>query len=203
MTISRILVLAILCIFGSGFSQPFVCNADVVITFVDNGTDVLATFAGSIDLTGLEPQGSINSQATSAMSNGTTSEPGSIVFQPSSNTPARRYIARGDFRTSFSNRDNAEATVATSSSGGLFILSELNIGTVFTFQQGYTSDSQLSGSALYQGESLNSLGIAAGSYDWVLGNNTVTLNIVAVPEPTATVGILLFGIAVVNRRRKV
>ena len=62
---------------------------------------------------------------------------------------------------------------------------------------GYVSDSPLSDTSTYLSETLSSLGVTPGTYEWTWGtgaNQNFTLEIAAIPEPS-TWAMMLLGFA--------
>ena len=68
---------------------------------------------------------------------------------------------------------------------------------------GYVSNDAISVSSVYQGHSLDSLGITPGTYSWTFGSNTISLTAsVAVPEPTGSLVLVSFAGFAVSRRKR-
>lgn len=88
---------------------------------------------------------------------------------------------------------NPLTTVATSSTGSAF-----GISSNFVYvPHGYVSGSQLSASSNFDGQTLASIGLTAGTYVYSTAHDTITVNISAVPEP-GTWAMMLFGFAFIG-----
>jgi hypothetical protein len=161
-------------------------SSAIVMTAVESGDDVVISFSGTLDITGLTPFatdtfGSSRMRATDSLIHfrGTT---GSLDSYSSVFSSSPFSIGAGAL------------TSATSSAGDVaFGVSRSNLwlerNTDSTFWQ-----STRSGSMTFANNTLAGLGITPGTYNWVLNNtaaDTITLTATqAVPEPSSLV---LFG----------
>jgi len=194
-----------------GFALALVCSsllhaaaeAAITVDIEEVGSDVVVSYSGSIDTTGI----------------------GFNLVSPSS---LRRIAAFGG-NAMFAGQDGARGasltdfgqtpwTVAPTpfGSGGLFEADSYSIaaGDSFGFQSngffvewGYTSGKPISGSMTFENQTLASMGINVG--DGIMNatfssGDTLTVN--AVPEPTSiafmATGSLAAGVVVVARRRR-
>ena len=161
---------------GYGLSAP-PAQAGYVVTLTQQGSDVVATGSGPIDLSGL------------------TFSSGSFTFAEM--IPSIAVITTGptlvftatDTYTGVSgplNFGGGSPTDASSGNGdSVSIFGGINELVV---PRGYLSDSALSDTATYTGQTFSTLGATPGKYEWTWGtgaNQNFTLEIgTAVPEPS-------------------
>ena len=163
-------------------------NAAVVINVVESGSDVIFSYTGQLDLSGLTISG-----------NGTWGGAGILfpdtgLFQPGSGTYDTYPIAS---LVSFGNQTFSQAT--SSSGANRFGLFPGMNGPELLVTQGYVSNSSLSGGITYSG-SFSSLGLTQGVYTTNLPSDTITMNIGAVPVP-APLPLLGLGAATAFSRK--
>jgi PEP-CTERM motif-containing protein len=168
-----------------GLSAP-PAQAGYVVDLTQQGSNVVATGSGPIDLTGLTRLGGILSEAPRL----SPSAP-SVITGPTSGPLLDGYTGV----SGPANFGSGHQTIANSGSGdfvGIFFGGELDV------PHGYVSDSPLSDSATYDDQTFISLGATPGTYKWTWGsgaNQNFTLVIGAVvPEPS-TWAMMLFGFA--------
>jgi hypothetical protein len=165
-------------------------RAGYVMDLTQQGSDVVATGSGAIDLTGLASLGSIS--------------------LPSELDPSAPAILTGpagaisvDAYTGFNgpaNFGSGPETFADSGSGdlaGIFTPPEARL--TLLVPHGYVSDSPLSGTSTYDNQTFSSLGATPGTYKWTWGtganqNITLVVGTAAIPEPS-TWAMLLLGFA--------
>jgi hypothetical protein len=168
---------------GCGLAAP-PTQAGYVVTLTQEGGDVVATGSGPIDLTGLSLSAAAGTSSRMAPSEGViiTGGAGDVDFY-------RAITGPGSF--------GSGGLTFASSGGGDLVGIVVPIGGVFV-TSGYVSDSPLSDSATYAGQTFASLGATPGKYEWTWGsgaNQNFTLEIgAAIPEP-ATWAMLLTGFA--------
>jgi PEP-CTERM motif len=176
-------------------------QAGYVVHLTQQGTDVVATGSGAIDLTGLTFSGS-----TFLVSVITPNGP-DMLTGPSIQSPAVQIDGYLGF-TGPTNFGSGPEIFADSGSGdlaGIFTLPTLPTARTTLFvPHGYVSDSPLSSAATWDSQTLNSLGATPGTYEWTWGaeaNQNFTLVIGAaatvgttVPEPS-TWAMMLIGFA--------
>jgi hypothetical protein len=175
--IRKALGLIVLAVLAIG-RNPTPAQAGYIVTLTEEGSNIVATGSGTIDLTGLSPTGGGNT--LSARLN-----PGSgvIITGPTSNVPIQIYNGVTG-PTSFG---IALFTVAISGSGDLAGIQGSGPSQLF-LPFGYVSDSLLSDTSTYNNRTLSNLGVTPGTYEWTWGSgdhaDTFTLNaaVNAVPE---------------------
>jgi hypothetical protein len=152
------------------------------------GSNVVATGSGPIDLTGLSFRTNIAARLVLIPS-------AAFVF-----TGRQASDAEYDGITGPTNFGSGGATLADSGGGdfvGVDGFGPVGIPAIFV-PVGYASDSPLSDSATYTGQTFMSLGATPGTYKWTWGtgaNQNFTLVIgAAVPEPS-TWAMMLIGFA--------
>jgi large exoprotein involved in heme utilization and adhesion len=169
---------------GGGLAAP-PAQAGYVVTLTQEGGDVAATGSGPIDLTGLSlvPDAGISSSRI-APSEGFIIAGGTGEFDLYGPITGPGSFGSGG------------VTLANSGGGDLVGI-VVPVGSVLV-PTGYVSDSPLSDTATYAGQTFATLGVTPGKYEWTWGtgaNQNFTLDIgVPVPEPSAW-ALLLTGFA--------
>jgi hypothetical protein len=182
--IAGVALLGMAMLIGSSLSAP--AQAGFIVTLTEQGTDVVATGSGPIDLSGLSSVG--------------LSEDGGI--QPN---VALIFIAGvgpvGDHAQGYTGFNgptsfgNGNRIVVRKSSGdnvgilgtGFFPLPGLFVPPFLEVPVGYISDSPLSDTSTFPNQTFATLGVTPGVYEWTWGpgaNQNFTLDI-AVPEPSS------------------
>jgi hypothetical protein len=163
-------------------SVPAVTRADIVINAVETGGDVVFSYSGSIDVSGLG-----------------TPLPGIILFsriQPDSGTMVFGGIldVYVGLPFSFPVFGTGGNSFPDSLAGDEFAVGPFQMG----FPEGYDGD-PISGSMTFDTETFSSLGLTPGTYVMQAPDDTVTLIIgpTQLPEPAtlALLGIALAGLA--------
>jgi hypothetical protein len=159
---------------GYGLSAP-PAEAGYVVTLTQQGPDVVATGSGPIDLTGLS---FLTTDTVYAFIRPSLS---AIETGPTSFVPLDAYQGTSG-PTSFG---SGGFTGASSGSGDIVgIANGILNGVGFhhlIVPLGYVSDTPLSDTATYAGETLSGLGVTPGTYEWTWGvgaNQNFTLDIV-------------------------
>jgi hypothetical protein len=164
-------------------------RAAYVVTIQQVGSDVVATGSGSLDINDLSSLG--NNEFLGTM----VPQKAEVVVGSTdgtlNNTTVYQTISGP---ASFG---SGGPMVATSGSGAV-----VGVGSgVLIVPINYSSGADLGTSTdTWSSQSLSSLGLTPGTYNFTLPDDTVTVNVVAVPEP-ANLGLLtLAGIAMLRRR---
>ncbi|HEY1686683.1 MAG TPA: PEP-CTERM sorting domain-containing protein [Tepidisphaeraceae bacterium] len=169
-------------------------QAAYVLTFQQQGNDVVATGSGSINLAAVNFQGNIG--VSPAVAN-----PAAGVAEAGSAISAGDYAFVTSGTLTFG--PGANAISATSGTGDFVGLEDFD-GSLF-LPVNYVSGASLSSSATFAGTTLAGMGFTPGSYTETLSlgrapQDTFTVNVVA-PEP-ASLGMLgMSGLALLRRRR--
>jgi hypothetical protein len=168
---------------GGGLAAP-PAQAGYVVTLTQEGGDVVATGMGPIDLTGLSFLGTSGS-LTGVFPLGAeilSGEAGTLDLYRGITGPG----SFGSGRFVFASSGSGDFVGILGDAGQLVVPS------------GYVSDSPLSDTATYAGQTFATLGVTPGKYEWTWGtgaNQNFTLDIGApVPEPSAW-ALLLTGFA--------
>jgi hypothetical protein len=173
-------------------------KAGFIVTLEQDGSDVVATGSGAIDLTGLRFL--------------FTSLGGTEIF------PSRGAITTGpgdvmvdvyhDGLTGPTSFGSGMFTPASSGSGAHVGIDD-SPPRPLVVPQGYVSGDPLSGTSTFAGQTFASLGVTSGTYEWTWGNGpdqnlTLQIGPAAVPEPTSLTlfASALLGFGIVRRRDK-
>jgi PEP-CTERM motif len=176
-------------------------DAAVVINLHEVGSDVVGSASGSADLMDL------------------TLIATTILFAPGEVTPRRGGATVGDpgethfykgvdGPTSFGTGGQTEATAGSGDLVGVFAVSAFATSPIVLFPRDYMSGTSLTGSSVFENQSLESLGLDVGQhiYTWGSGADADSLTInVSVPEPSTWammgLGFAALGLAGFTRRR--
>src|ERR1700722_5464853 len=155
-------------------------DAAVVINLHEVGSDVVASASGSADLTDL------------------TLIATTILFAPGEVTPKRGGATVGDpgethfykgvtGPTAFGTGGQTEASAGSGDFVGVFAVSAFGPSPIVLFPKNYISGTSLTGSSVFESQSLKSLGLDVGQYAYTWGSgadaDSLTIN-VGVPEPS-------------------
>jgi hypothetical protein len=168
-----------------GLSAP-PAQAGYVVDLTQQGSNVVATGSGPIDLTGLSffANEGIGAQLDPEFGNiGTGPTSGRADFY-SGLTGPRSFGSRGFI-------------FASSGSGDLVGIS--GSSSLLLVPSGYTSGTSLSDTATYLSQTFSSLGVTPGTYEWMWGsganqNFTLVIGAAAIAEPS-TWAMMLLGFA--------
>jgi PEP-CTERM motif-containing protein len=187
----RLTVLGVAALAVSGLAGP--AEAGYVVTLTQQGTDVVATGSGSLDLTGLTflelnsppPPGGEEARINASV--------GLVVLGPTSSTAINVYKGL----TGPSSLGSGSFEDADSGSGSLVgVAGSLAPFPILGVLVGYVSGSPLGTSTdTWDHATFASLGVKPGVYEWTWGsgaNQNFTLD--AVPEPS-TWAMMLLGFA--------
>lgn len=178
-------------------------QAAYVVTFSQDGQNVVANGSGTLDVSSLSKNGS--SPSGGGMASFDYVIAGNYkALDETTGTTSTSLSAYDQYGTVTSESivpvpTSTIALSATSGSGDTVgILDTLGSQTNLIVPYGYASGSALSGTATYANTTISDLGLAPGSYVWTWGTGTsadsYTLNIdaaQAVPEPSAAALLLL------------
>jgi PEP-CTERM motif len=169
-------------------------EAGLLITIEQVGSNVVAKGSGSVNLTGLNFNGPVLSAV------GVTPIFANITFGELGPTPGADYgplMGPSSFGPGI-------GSMPTSSSGDTFGVVN-GVGNV-RVPDGYTSGTPLSGTETFANSTFSDLGVITGTYTYTLPNDTITVIIGTVPEPSTVVmtGIGTLSLAAyIWRRRRV
>ena len=181
--------LGVAILIGSNLFAPL-AQAAYIATLVQEGSDVVATGSGTINLTSLSIiPGTFATEASIQPSIGLL-----FIGQALNEFVSDYTGVTGP--TSFGN-GNGDIT-ASSGSGDIVGVDEttpFGVRTV-TVPEGYVSGSPLFENSTWNNQTLSSLGVTPGTYVWTWGSgptaDSFTLNIILTPEPSS---LMLFGVA--------
>lgn len=170
-------------------------QAEFIINVAQDGSNVVATGSGTIDLAGLS--------GPSTYSNSGGTNPGiGYIIGGSVGSLLDGYAGIAGPSSFGSGNFTAPSTSSGDDVG-------LNVGyydSIFV-PSGYVSGDPLSSNVVWDDTTINGLGMTPGSYTWTWDGDSFVLNIAAssaVPEPTSLVllGTALVGIGAIRRRKK-
>jgi hypothetical protein len=184
--IAGVALLGMAMLIGSSLSAP--AQAGYIVTLTEQGSDVVATGSGPIDLSGLSSvlffqRGGIQPNVAEI-----------FIASPFAGPPAHAQGYTG-FSGPTSFGENGNFILVSSSSGdnvgilGAGLIDPI-LGAVPPFLEvppQYISDSPLSDTSTYANQTFATLGVTPGVYEWTWGpgaNQNFTLDI-AVPEPSS------------------
>lgn len=175
-------------------------NGAVLITISESGNDVVATGSGTLNTTSLSP----------------FSQNSSVMNIINSSNPTITIGDTAGFNTAASD-DTFDISVSGSFGGSGFGIASSSTGDVigvgafggrgFLYvPNGYVSGSNLSGSAIWSDEDFDSLTLTPGDYTWSWGSganeDSLTVRISSVPEPSSITLLGLGALGFVSRRKR-
>jgi hypothetical protein len=174
-------------------------NAAVTITFTESGGNVIATGVGTVNLVGLGSPNSPTFRASVAGGSGTQ-----VFVGPTIEVPVTTYFGVGG-PTNWG--PGFFFDFASSGSGDLFGIAGNGDFSQLVVPAGYVSGSPLSGSAEWTSASFSSLALTPGSYVYTWGDgvteDSLTVNIGAIPEPSGALLGCLGVLALLRRKRSI
>jgi PEP-CTERM motif len=176
-------------------------DAAVVINFREVGSDVVASASGSADLTDLTLIATTilfaPGEVTPSKGGATVGNPGETHFYKGAEGPL-----------SFGAGGQKEASTGGGDFVGVFAVNAFAQSPIILFPKSYVSGTSLTGSSVFDNQSLKSLGLEVGAYTYTWGAgadaDSLTIN-VGVPEPSTWamigLGFAALGLAGLRRRR--
>jgi PEP-CTERM motif len=163
-------------------------DAAIVINISDVGSNVVASTSGSADLTGLTAIDTAllfaPGEVTPSKGGATAGDPGQTLFYKGADGPK-----------SFGTGAKTEASVGNGDFVGVFAVNPFALSPVILLSQKYVSGTPLTGSSVFENQSLESLGLTVGeyTYTWGVGDHTdsLTIKVGDIPEPSTWTMMLL------------
>ena len=181
----KVVCTTITCLLTAGSAA----QAGYIVTLTQQGSNVVASGSGAIDLTGLTLSGS----ASDSLGSGIL--PSQAVIVTGAGVPSSDGYTGFTGPTSFG---SGVGTLANSGNGDIVGI-DGTLG-VLGVPHGYMSGSALSDSAIYDNATFSSLGLVPGTYEWTWGtganqNFILRIGTAAVPESGSTFGLLLVAVS--------
>ena len=163
-------------------------DAAIVINISDVGSNVVASTSGSADLTDLTAIDTAllfaPGEVTPSKGGATAGDPGQTLFYKGADGPK-----------SFGTGAKTEASVGNGDFVGIFAVNPFALSPVILLPQEYASGTLLTGSSVFENQSLESLGLTVGeyTYTWGIGGHadSLTIKVGDVPEPSTWTMMLL------------
>jgi len=179
-------------------------EAAVTVSVIESGGDVVFTASGTLNITELVPFSTVSGTAGAALFYYDANESlWSIGANPSGLVSVDQY-------TGFSRTGNALLTTdppvlfADSGTGDRFGIDEGS--GILLVPENFISGSSITGTVVYENQTLASLSISPGTrqWDWGSGLNadSVTLTATAIPEPSSAALLGLFCLSLVFMRSR-
>lgn len=169
-------------------------RADFLFTFAQSGNDVVSTGEGSLDLSNL-------TFATDLPAGGGLLADCCFFVGP--DTDVDVFIGSLDGPSTLNPNGPFNFHSSNQGTGDTFGLDFMS--SAFFVPDGYASNVSLTGTATYENQTLNSLDLIVGEYEWTMGgNNSIRLLVTSqsVPEPSGAVAITLLAIVFLQKRRR-
>ncbi|MGB7327858.1 MAG: hypothetical protein WBD31_23485 [Rubripirellula sp.] len=166
-------------------------QAAIVVQMRETAGDVVFTYGGSLDLSG------VGSPGLSFSFGGITPSSADLSLASPSGTETEFYRSAIASSSIFGTGGRAPASVFQ---GDPFSVS----GSDITTPRNYVSGSPIAGSFSFQGQTFNSLGInnLASPFVWTVKGSGDTITLTAVPEPSSAAACLLLPAWCVIRRKR-
>ncbi|MGK7881769.1 MAG: PEP-CTERM sorting domain-containing protein [Crocosphaera sp.] len=167
-------------------------QAAIIVNVTEVGNDLLWSYEGDFDLTGLSVSSGGSFGTPNGFLNPTFGSGGAFAVGTGSGT---RLVYSPGSNPSPGNFGTAPPTLADSSTGTRFGIFFSNSQIAFTTDY---SGEFISGTSTYLNQTFATLGLTEGTYVYTYPNDTVTLNIIAsepesVPEPSTLLSLLAVG----------
>jgi hypothetical protein len=171
----------------AGLSQ-----AAVTINFIQNGPDVLVTATGTLVTTGLVQSGPFNQVGYIAANVG-------LIMVGPAGVGATNEFKGISGPASFGLSPGADASSGTGGFVGVYGLSN----AVF-LPTGYVSGSAINSTSVYEDSTFASIGFTPGTYVYTWASDSLTVQVGAIPEPSAAL-LASLGLAagLIHRKRRV
>jgi hypothetical protein len=181
----------------AGACSASVSAATLSFNLAESGGNVTLTVSGAIsDLTPWTYDYSASGTGNFAFVAG---DPVYFQVLDPSGLSSAYYATTSNLITIGSGNQSYNLSGSTTTSVGFAVYSS---GTaVLQLPESYSLGSNLSASATFVNESIQSLGFDGGNYSWTFGADTIEVNVV--PEPSAIALLSLGAIGLVARRRRV
>jgi hypothetical protein len=157
---------------------PTGTTADFIVTVSQVGPDVVWSGSGSFNLSAL----SLASSGT----NGSAFQALAGIWAIGPSSPVQRYggASLTGYSTTFGNNLVVPTPISSGSTFG--VLSGGVSGRVIIVPSGYTSNTFISGTAIYTGATIASMGLTPGTYTWAWGSGSNSSSIVMIIEASVT-----------------
>ena len=158
---------------------PGEADAAIVIDISDVGSNVVASASGSADLTDLTAIDTAllfaPGEVTPSRGGATLGDPGQTLFYKGADGPK-----------AFGTGGKTEASTGTGDFVGVFAVNPFALSPVILLPQNYASGTFLTGSSVFENQSLESLGLSVGEYTYTWGvgvhADSLTIKVGDVPE---------------------
>jgi hypothetical protein len=157
-------------------------QAGYIVALTQQGTSVVATGSGPIDLTGLS--------SIFAISSSPGINPQVAFIATGMSAPIDDYIGVTGPASFGPGRPPPDRSLIAADSGSGDIVSLIGDSGTLAVPSGYVSGNPLSDTATYLDQSFASLGVTPGTYEWTWGtgvnqNFTLVIGTAAIPEPSS------------------
>jgi hypothetical protein len=167
-------------------------HAALVIDITESGGEVVATFSGSANTSGLAPSGGGSTTQSLIYGSGRNVVwDGAIIFGPPS-SPISAYQINTP--VVFSTGTTFLASTATGDAGGIILANTAGADRLY-LPSSYVSGSPVSSNSTWSGTTIAGLGLIPGTYNIVWSSDSLTLNIGGSSGTTFSVGGPISGLS--------